>query len=197
MIIIPECKVVLITPPRTGSTSLLRAAQEKYPHTMSIYRHMEADGIPTGYETWERYGVVRHPISRLWSIYNYCLSRRESTPWAASVSVSTWGLTFEDWVCHGETFFNHPIWQDSNWPFDPRYHILHQMPEQRKSLWWYVRPDLGTMIVPVEELDNFATRRLGLKLPSHEINMVTGIDGSVKAHVAKFFAWDLALYGRK
>lgn len=50
MILIPELETVVILVPRTGSGSLRRAIAEAYPSSMLVYRHMEADGIPAGYD---------------------------------------------------------------------------------------------------------------------------------------------------
>ncbi|MBL3684559.1 hypothetical protein F2981_16960 [Sinorhizobium meliloti] len=44
---------------------------EKYPRSTLIYRHMEADGVPAGYDRWRKVGVVRHPVERLWSLYKF------------------------------------------------------------------------------------------------------------------------------
>ena len=74
MIIIPEKELVLITPPRTGSTSLSDQIAQKYPMSFRPYRHMEADGVPFGYDRWRRVGVFREPVARLWSVYHYCKS---------------------------------------------------------------------------------------------------------------------------
>lgn len=57
MIIIPEINTVVILVPRTGTSTLRRAIAEIYPMSMMIYRHMEADGIPIGYDRWRRSGM--------------------------------------------------------------------------------------------------------------------------------------------
>lgn len=50
MILIPEIQTVVILVPRTGSGSLRRAVAAKYPQSILLYRHMEADGVPAGHD---------------------------------------------------------------------------------------------------------------------------------------------------
>lgn len=71
MILIPNLKVVLILVPRTGSGSLKRAVLNQYPDALLLYRHMEADGVPQGYDRWQKVGVLRNPQDRLWSLYKF------------------------------------------------------------------------------------------------------------------------------
>jgi hypothetical protein len=60
-----------ILTPRTGTRALKRAIAERYPQSFMLYRHMEADGVPQGYDRWPKIGVVREPVARLWSLYKY------------------------------------------------------------------------------------------------------------------------------
>ena len=46
-----------------------------------LYRHMEADGVPHGYDRWRKVGVVRNPVDRLWSLYKYL--QRFGLDWCA------------------------------------------------------------------------------------------------------------------
>ena len=61
MLLIPEIETVVVLVPRTGSGTLRRAIVQAYPKAMLIYRHMEADGVPAGYDRWSKVGVVRDP----------------------------------------------------------------------------------------------------------------------------------------
>jgi hypothetical protein len=74
VIILPSIETVVVLVPRTGSGSLKRAILDRYQDAMPIYRHMEADGVPAGYDRWRRVGVCRHPVDRLWSLYKFCQS---------------------------------------------------------------------------------------------------------------------------
>ena len=62
MILIPEKQVVLILVPRTGSGTLKRAVKARYPKSILLYRHMEADGGPAGYDRWQKIGIVRQTV---------------------------------------------------------------------------------------------------------------------------------------
>jgi len=79
MLLIPEIETVVILVPRAGSTSIKRAVLAKYPEAMMIYRHMEADGVPFGYDRWRKIGVVHNPIDRLCSLYKYLKILMENT----------------------------------------------------------------------------------------------------------------------
>ena len=72
MILIPEIETIVILVPRTGSGSLKRAILKTYSKAHVLYRHMEADGVPHGYDRWRRVGVARNPLDRLWSLYKFC-----------------------------------------------------------------------------------------------------------------------------
>lgn len=200
MIIIPERQLVLITPPRTGSTSLLCACQAKYPFTMSVYRHMERDGTPDGYDTWETWGVMRHPQHRLMSLYRYCcaVAHNRGGDWARVISGEAM-QSFDDWLINGQTPFTHPHWFLMT-PFDPRYYVKHSMPEQRKSLWWYLRPDLGTTIVRLEDDDEMLTLRARLGIGDLGHYNVTNDKrppftlSTLMDHLERHFEWDLQQY---
>lgn len=199
MIIIPEIETILITPPRTGSTSLLHAAREVYPLTMSLYRHMEADGVPQGYDRWRRIGVVRHPIERLWSMYKYCSDRNLADGGWRGVMYDSVQVPWEEWLLRGLVPFTHPYWHSGGIDFNPRYHVRHPLPEQRKSQFIYVRPDLGTEIVKLEDgglvrlgrilgLTDYLYHRNGTR---RECMPRLSIDAIEHAH--HHFAWELSL----
>jgi hypothetical protein len=195
MIIIPEIQTVVLTPPRTGSTSLLRAAQATYPHTMSLYRHMEADGVPHGYDRWRKVGLVRHPHTRLWSLYNYMRNPPPTTPkpWAQLMREDT-ETSFELWMCGRLTPFTHPYWLHSGIGVDPRYQVLHPLPEQRKSLAITLRPDLGTEIF-IWERDGLQEMAFTLGLTLTPCNASTTepapeLSRTAKNHLGVWFGWE-------
>jgi hypothetical protein len=45
VILIPEIETIVLLVPRTGSGSLRKAIAAKYPKSVLLYRHMEADGV--------------------------------------------------------------------------------------------------------------------------------------------------------
>lgn len=155
MILIPELRIVYLAVPRTGTTSFKNAILARWPQAMPIYRHMEADGLPLGYESWTKVGVIRRPISRLWSLYSYCAGLTENSPnWAPDraqrMRASTEGLSFEAWLLTNETVFALDIPLPGELP-RPYYLTLHPLPENRKSQWRYLRPDLGTQVYRFED----------------------------------------------
>lgn len=199
MLIIPELECVVLQPPRTGSTSLRDAVLERFPLAFTPYRHMERDGIPEGYDSWDVICVVRHPAARLASLYRYMkkfssTSHSVSEAWKVRMSQDV-DRPFSDWLTGSDEVFTDPIDQDGT--YIPRYAVRHPMPITRKSQWFWARPDLG----PVELLrleDRPAIEaRLGVEM--QRVNesracAVTDTCAAVEAHLAHHHAWDLAHY---
>jgi len=166
MLIIPEIETVFILPPRTGSGTLYRTALERYPRAMLLYRHMEADGCPQGYDRWRRVGFVRHPLARLWSLHQFMGT------WERGEAATERGKThcsdtqterrriqaqgnrdFEDWLLHNNDGFTVPVsvrGTNEVWPILAR---RDPAPENRRSQFSYLRPDLG---VEVFKFENYA-----------------------------------------
>jgi hypothetical protein len=158
MLIVPELKAVVILTPRTGTRALKNAILSKYPSAMLLYRHMEADGVPHGYDRWERVGVVRDPVDRLWSLYKYlarfgldwCTEHDETYTARMRASVEQ---PFESWLLNNDVPFTTPYDSAGLGRFFPAYACRHPLPENRKSQFMYLRPDLGTRIYRYDEID--------------------------------------------
>jgi len=196
MILIPEIKKVVILVPKNASGTIKEAVKEKYPESMMVYRHMEADGVPHGYDNWERIGLVRHPIDRLWGLFNYLrafdgdhpegyvLSQRESV-----------NRTFSDWMLNNEIVFTAPYDRTYKGLFYPKYTVLHSVPENRKSQFMYLRPDLGTKIFQFSDLplffdylglDDVLNLNVSEKLGDPELSK------EAAEYSEKVFSWDLS-----
>ncbi len=200
MILIPELETVVILVPRTGSGSLRRAIAARYPRAMMIYRHMEADGVPPGYDRWRRVGVVRHPIDRLWSLYkflqtfdgdhdpDYIRAMRSSVDWP-----------FEQWLLHNRMVFTSPYDSTGGMRFWPFFTVRHPLPENRKSQFIYLRPDLGTEVYRFDDIKRLAGL-LRIELPRcHETppEPTPPLAARAREYVARVFAWDLSAVGCK
>lgn len=113
MILVPEIETVVILVPRTGTTALKNALLGKYPKALLLYRHMEADGVPRGYDRWRKVGVLRDPVARLWSLYKFLREMRQEPNWhpgfAARMNASA-TAPFDQWLVENETVFTHPYW---------------------------------------------------------------------------------------
>ncbi|MCM2441149.1 hypothetical protein HGO34_15615 [Agrobacterium vitis] len=195
MIIIPEVEIILITPPRTGSTTLSDQIAEKYPMSFRPYRHMEADGVPFGYDRWRRIGVFRYPIPRLWSVYHYCksvaISDRGTPSWREKLRKSV-DVPFDSWMTENSIVFTDPF--DSAGPlYYPRYAVRSQIPENRKSLFMYLRPDLGTEIrslVEVIEILSLDHSRQANASACPKPPRLSDLDKATRIHLQTFFQWD-------
>lgn len=200
MIIIPEIETVVILVPRTGTGSLRRAIAEKYPRSMLIYRHMEADGVPPGYDRWERVGCVRHPIDRLWSLYKFLAdfggrteAGQHQSAYIEAMRVSV-GRPFNDWIVNNEVVFTSPYDRSGEGRYFPGYTVRHPLPENRKSQFLYLRPDLGTKVYRYS--DGGLLRRLGVE-PTNEIHRTEDrpppiISPGAYRYLKREFAWDFA-----
>lgn len=201
MLIVPELHAVLINPPRTGSRALIKAIKTKHPHAFHLYSHREADGVPAGYDRFTRYGVFRHPLDRLQSLYNYIknnISDRHEPNWLRANRDST-RQPFEEWLVNNEILFTDPYGRNGDInTFNPFYSVGMALPENRKSQYHYLRPDLGTILLDFNRLD-FIAGIFDVKKELVQENASTGekqplVNGFARAHLQRFFAWDLAVH---
>ncbi len=198
MIIVPELQLVVILVPRTGSGSLRRAVQKKYPQSMLIYRHMEADGVPQGYDMWPKIGVVRHPIDRLWSLYKFCKNfdgDYPNTNYRNAMRASC-ALPFNEWLIENKTVFTHGWDTGYTTDYYPVNTVRHALPENRKSQLVYLRPDLGTQIYFFEELEQLA-RRLKIEMKPHNATKQEPppeLSLNVRKELAHNLKWDFHMY---
>lgn len=193
MIIIPERELVLITAPRTASGSLRRAIKVRYPEAITLYHHMEADGVPAGYDRWRRLGVVRHPLDRLWSLYKFsratAAAKHQHYLDALHGSVE---LPFDDWIVNNTHVFTAPYDSFGTLKFWPMYTVKHSLPETRKSQFLYLRPDLGTEIVLFDRMHELADH-IDLNMPRHnrtDDEPAPPIAPETLDHMQRFFEWD-------
>lgn len=201
MIIVPEIETVVLLVPRTGSGSLKRALLARYPNAFMLYRHMEADGVPAGYDRWRRVGVCRNPLDRLWSLYKFIRttgggSYREWPELWARLQASL-NRPFSEWVTDNETVFTNSHDSAGKGRFWPQFSILHSIPENRKSQFVYLRPDLGTKIVRFEDRHDLAAA-LDVELP--HVNATDScpppeLSPEAADHMDRFFEWDFAFGG--
>jgi hypothetical protein len=200
VILVPEIETVVLLVPRTGSGSLRRAVLAKYPRAMQVYRHMEADGVPVGYDMWPKVGVVRNPVERLWSLYKFLRTFGEGKagpggyydPTFVQVLRNSVLLPFSRWIVENETVFTAPYDRACRGRFWPQFMVRHPLPENRKSQFLYLRPDLGTIIYPYDSLDELA-RRLDVQLGQHhrtEPSPLPVLDEAAQSYMLRAFAWD-------
>lgn len=198
MILVPEISTVVILPPRTGSSTLRKALLSQYPRAMQVYRHMEADGIPLGYDTWRRVGVVRNPIDRLWSLYKFLQNfggERHDSAFVEAIRRSV-DCSFSEWVLENDVTFTSPYDRAGLGRFWPAYSVRHPMPENRKSQAVYIRPDLGTEYWDYSQIDGMA-ESLGVKLSLRENETADSnkpkITPDAMAYIDRVHGWDFSV----
>lgn len=193
MILIPELKTVLILVPKTGSSSLKNAVLSKYPESMLIYRHMEACGIPQGYDMWDKVGIVRHPLERLWSLYKYLMNfgGDYDPAYIERMNCSVNNIDFSQWILKNQTVFSSP-YGGKHGEFHTKYTVRHSLPENRKSQYLYLRPDLGTKIYKFNQIEDLA-KKLDVKLD--RVNetpktIMPVLSNEAREHMKNIFSWD-------
>lgn len=195
MILIPSAQTILILPPRTGSGTLKKVVLRDLPGSFLLYRHMEADGAPHGYDRWRRVGVVRDPVERLWSLYKYLhsLSGNHSAEYKNDMKKSV-SRPFEDWLLNNEAVFSDPHDRQGGDRFYPQYTVRHALAENRKSQALYIRPDLGGQHVLFKDIATLAAD-LGVNLDVHENQTYAcpppQLTSAGCAFMQRFHAWDL------
>ena len=196
MIIIPELRTVVLQPPRTGSTSVRDAVLAKYPLSFMLYRHMEVSGIPRGYERWRKICQIRHPVSRLQSVYKYMcnppVKEHTSQIWLENCKRET-SKGFEEWLVNGQYAFtaNEPNKTDS---FRPQYLVDAPIPEQRKSqFYWGHNAD---EFIHFEDLEDGVRHFLNVEIEHKNQSEEYCVTESpaIDSFIQKFHAWDLNLY---
>jgi len=193
MILLPDLETIVLLVPRTGSGSMKNAILERHKNAMFLYRHMEADGIPVGYENWRKVGVVRNPIDRLWSLYKFL--KNFNGPYPAHYikkQRDSVKMDFSTWIVENDTIFTTPVDYDGTNKFYPFYNVIHHMPENMKSQYLTLRPDLGTEIWHFNDKHKLA-EALGVNLGhanKTEANLVPKLSEKAHKHMNKVFAWD-------
>lgn len=195
MILIPEIETTVVLVPRTGSLSLWRGIGAKYPKSALLYRHMEADGVPFGYDRWPKVGVVRHPVERLWSLYKFLRNLDDdgwSDPAFAAAMRASAACSFDDYVTKNDVVFASPDDRTGFGRYLPQFAVRHALPENRKSQRLYLRPDLGTEVFRFDQLGELA-ERLGIGLAvtnATEASEMPALSPEADSYVHRVFAWD-------
>jgi hypothetical protein len=190
-------ETVVILTPRTGSGSLRRAIAERFPKSILLYRHMEADGVPHGYDRWKKVGVVRHPVDRLWSLYKFLkdFNGDYSLAYIEAMHKSV-EMPFSEWIVNNRVPFTTPYDAAGKGRFWPQYTVRHPLPENMKSQFMYLRPDLGTTILQYSDMgtiEAYFDVELG-RTNSTPIERMPRLTDEASDHCYRFFEWDFCNY---
>lgn len=211
MIIIPEISAIYVRVPGNEDGSFSQAILNRYSQARILYNQMEVDGIPIEYKHFEKFGIVRDPIERLWNFYNDH-KYKEATPFSQTIyGPGVKDYDFETWVLLSTACFGaetHPRkTREGNTLYEPNA-IIHHIPENQKSQYFYLMPTSGASyqsdeaaapanneigLFPHSHIQNFA-QAMGIKELVCQENRY-GPAPEIHAELTrlafqKFFAWD-------
>jgi hypothetical protein len=214
MIIIPEINAIYIRIPFNEDGKLTNAIMRKYPEARPLYDQMESDGIPTEYKHYEKFAIIRDPISRLWDFYS---SHRNDD--ASTFSLEIYGdeakkYDFNNWLMLNSACIPaevNPARTRENGSLFGYNEIIHHIPENHKSQYFYLMPTQNStnrsdglnetnskdiLILPYSHLNSIA-QTLGINDdvspeniygPAPELESVL-----VRETILPFFSWDIQL----
>jgi hypothetical protein len=137
MIAVPELRTVFITPPRTASSSMREHLAEHCPESVVISYHGEADAIPKCFADYTVIGIVRDPIERLSSLYNFINNadpKRFIEGYIEPLKQQAGNMCFTDWLLYANSVFTRPLVGNK---YYPRYNVSNIIPEQDKTFKMY------------------------------------------------------------
>lgn len=200
MIIVPELESVFILVPRTGSGTFYRELRRVHPKSMLLYRHMEAEGCPPGYDRWPKYGFVRHPLMRLWSLYTFMQNfsgGAQVQGGAASADAERVrrqvSMSFEEWVLTNKEPWTIPYDLSGGGAWWPVLMRNNALAENLRSQWTYLRPDLGTRVLKFQHLhDHMRTFGCDPLTRSNATDKgLPPVTPAIKDHLSRICGWDL------
>lgn len=106
-------------------------------------------------------------------------------------------MPFDEWIVDNKTVFTSPYDSAGHGRYWPHYSVRHPLPENRKSQFLYLRPDLGTLIF------QFGTGEIQKHLGVPDdivVNQTPGcgmpqLSDRAIDHIHRFFTWDLKAVG--
>jgi len=220
VIILPSLKTVVILIPRTGSGSLYRAIKATHPDAMMLYRHMEAYGCPRPYLRWQRVGVVRHPLIRMVSMYDYLKDYGASEATAhfgvvrAAALRESVKVPFKEWFLNNNVVFGHPWGNREPGEYHPKQAVEFEVPENRKSQYdylisgvgehgleiykfgeWQIHADLTNRLrLPADTFDGQRKNASRVRT-DHSIESLLG-DREIHAALMKHHRWDMDYFAK-
>jgi hypothetical protein len=106
-----------------------------------------------------------------------------------------WGFA-NDWCIHNQIVFTNA---NDDIKFIPRFSVRHALPENRKSQFLYLRPDLGTTIYRYSQVGALWDR-LGVDRECDRHNVTTSeaiptLCDTTRSHLDRVFKWDFEACG--
>lgn len=139
--------------------------------------------------------MFRHPVDRMRSLYRYMsVIMDHDQDYIHDLRRSVEGKSFSEWLVTNQTLFSQPMPLHSE-TFLPFYCQRHLLPENRKSQFMYLRPDLGTEIYNYSNLQRLE-KDLDISLGARVVNRTNRnlnlpMTDEADQHMARYHGRDL------
>lgn len=172
MLIIPELKKVVITPPRSGSTALRALIREKYEHATSPFRHGEVamlghcklvKQVRDG--EWSIVYILRDPLQRMISLWrymhdvSYTRNARAPKEWVDRINKDA-DRPFNDWLWNSTELFNESNAKPGDGSVESQYCTFFNVTATRKSAGEFLRYAPNRSVQIVNFLDSKTYKRV-------------------------------------
>lgn len=169
MIIIPEIEAIYVRVPGNEDGTFSQAILDRYSDAHILYNQMEVDGIPIEFKHYDKFGIIRDPIERLWNFY-HSHKRKEVT----QHSLDAYGTSINDYDFETWLILNSSCFKAERLPQRTRADntlydanaIIHHIPENQKSQYFYFMPTNGFAPFAEDSVAN-ANTQIGLYPYSH------------------------------
>lgn len=193
MLIIPELKKVVITPPRSGSTALRALIRDKYEHATSPFRHGEVamlghcklvEQVADG--EWSIVYILRDPFQRMISLWrymhdvSYTRNARAPKEWVDRINKDA-DREFNDWLWNSTELFNESNAKPGDGSVESQYCTFFNVPATRKSAGEFLRYAPNRSVELVRFLNNEDYKRV-LGIDMNGINLGDARNESTKLH---------------
>ena len=99
-------------------------------------------------------------------------------------------VPFEEWLLNNTAVFTNPYTLTTWTRHSPQYAVRHYLPENKKSQFIYVRPDLGVELKSLRNVQDI----LGIEVPRLNESSILPMPVLTKEgerHLWDHFAWDM------
>lgn len=104
-------------------------------------------------------------------------------------------MPFEEWLVENSMVITDSL-EGGGARYFPHCAVRHRLPENRKSLFQYLRPDLGTEILTLRRVMSLLGFNPALRVNGSDCPQAPwyeDLSGPARSHLETFFSWDLGM----